>query len=164
MTADQDIILELASDQPDRAALPFAELVQGTADTAGDLNSLAVITWNRFTITTAVQKFIGATMLHAADSGNINACKLLATAAILFGIDAGKARIFKGDEEKVVSCIERGPRFTHFLNMEKCKELIPDEALLKALLVGLKDEGFLKETDGRLYLSAGGFTTFKVGK
>jgi hypothetical protein len=164
MTLDHDFILELAPDQSDRAPLPFAELVQGTADSAGDLNSLAVITWNRFTITTAVQKFLGATILQAADPGNINACKLLAPAAFLFGIDAGKARIFKGDEEKIIACIERGPRFTHFLNLDKCKELIPDEGLLQALLLGLKDEGFLKETDGKLYLSAGGFMTFKVGK
>lgn len=164
MNHSVEIVLELASSLPEQRSLPFAELAAGSANNNSDLNSIAVVTWNRFTLTSAIQKFIGATLIQASDPGNINACKLLATAAILFGIDAAKARIFSGEEEKVVECIERGPRFTHFLNWEKCKKLIPDEQLLKALIVGLKDEGFLKETDGTYYLSAGGFTMFKIGR
>lgn len=164
MNSGTDIILELASTSPDCDPLSFAEISRELPPDEGDMNSLAVITWNRFSMTAALQKFVGAAMLLAADPGSVNLCKLLATAVILFGIDAGKARIFKGDEEVVVSCILRGTGSTHYLDMDRCKELIPDAVLLSATIQGLKDEGFLKEADGRLYLSAAGFKSFKVGR
>ena len=164
MNTNDEIILELATESPDCDPLSFATVSHELPSDEGDLNSRVVITWNRFSLTAAVQKFIGVAMVEASAPGTVNVCKLLAMAVIVFGIDPAKAMVFQGDEENVMACIERGPGSLHFLNMEKCKKLIPDEPLLKALLSGLKNDGFLKESDGQIHLAARGFSMFRIGK